>query len=469
METSVFYIKKGSSRIEQIWQSIKRSFREFLSVPSLIIIAFFILAICSNLLDHGDHPIFKPVRALMKNTIFQDPKATSTLLGTIASSIITVLSLTITLLLIVVQQSATTMTAQVFDQFLRSRHNQTYFGFFVGLAFYSLILLSTVNQDFNPVIGASFAFILSVVALYLLIILVYTTINDMRPAVIISSIYDQVMLARDKQVSFIRKTRNKPQLTGNWRISVKTTAHGYITRIHLDRIDKFIKNINNETEVVLLVSIGDYVAFHDELAYVTANAKEDGCAIGNAVGNAIELEKQRDIGIDPGDGVEQLRTIAWTSVSTAKQSPYPGLLVIRNLRDVLLHWSEREIHPAKNVYPIVYKDTGIPVIMETFESLAIISSESMQHQVFIEILFTFITSFNRISEENKKRTEDIILRMLSAMGDFVLTAALERKLEELIKMLISEGRNETAAAVQKAKDRLKESVGIINSRSTRIK
>ncbi len=129
-KNAVVFIQKGDGPFFQRWQTVKRAFREFLSVPTFIIIGFLALAMCSNIIDREHSMWLKPVRAFMKTNIFNDVKATSDLLGAIACGIITVTSLTITLLLIVVQQTAASMSSQVFDQFLRSRHNQVYIGFF---------------------------------------------------------------------------------------------------------------------------------------------------------------------------------------------------------------------------------------------------------------------------------------------------------------------------------------------------
>ena len=59
----------------------------------------------------------------------------------------TVASITISLLLLALQQSAANMTTQILDQFLRRRINQAYFGFFVGLALYSLVTLTLATVD----------------------------------------------------------------------------------------------------------------------------------------------------------------------------------------------------------------------------------------------------------------------------------------------------------------------------------
>ncbi len=102
---------------------------------------------------------------------FIDAETTSNLLAAIAAGIITVTSMTISLLLLAVQQGAGSMTTAVFDQFMRRRVNQTYFGFFIELALYSLVALATVHESSNAVLGATVGFLLTVVALFFLIIL----------------------------------------------------------------------------------------------------------------------------------------------------------------------------------------------------------------------------------------------------------------------------------------------------------
>jgi len=86
----------------------------------------------------------------------------------------------------------------VYDQFLRRRYNQFYFGFFIGLALYTLTTLATVNQAFNPVFGATLVLVLTMVALYLLVLLLYSTINQMRPVEIIGMIRSHVLSARER-------------------------------------------------------------------------------------------------------------------------------------------------------------------------------------------------------------------------------------------------------------------------------
>lgn len=77
------------------------------------------LALATYLLDNASVDWLQPVRRFMSNHVFGDPESTGQLLGAIAGSLITVASITFSLLLLAIQQSAGAMTHSVIDQFLR--------------------------------------------------------------------------------------------------------------------------------------------------------------------------------------------------------------------------------------------------------------------------------------------------------------------------------------------------------------
>jgi uncharacterized membrane protein len=253
----------------------------------------------------------------------------------------TVASITISLLLLALQQSAANMTTQILDQFLRRRINQAYFGFFVGLALYSLVTLTlaTVDKPFNPIFGATLAFLLTVVALYLLIILLYTTINQMRPVQVLEAIHDHVLAARERQLVLVRKTRRKPSGDGSVTVPVKAAEEGFVTRIDVDAIGLAALSLSSQVEIILVVSVGSYVVFQDVIANVTAHPDHDVAELIEITREAVLLERLRDITADAGYGVEQLAMIGWTSISSAKSNLGPGLLALHALRDIMAHWS----------------------------------------------------------------------------------------------------------------------------------
>ncbi len=454
--------------IADLWDRIRRSFAEFLTIPTIVIVVFLLLAAGSYVLESAEVGWLQAARENLSIHVFADSQATSALLGTIAGGVITVTSIIISLLLVALQQSAASLTNQVFDQFLRRRINQFYFGFFVGLSLFSLVTLATVTESFNPVFGASLAFLLTVIGLYILLLLLYTTINQMRPAVIIEAIHAHTLNARQYQRSLILKTRRSSRASGPIRRPVKAQRHGFVTGIDIDALGAAARDLGDEAEVVLRVSMGSYRAFEDVVADIKARTVEETKKLEEAVQAAVHFESQRDIMCDPAYGVEQLEMIAWTSISTAKSNPASGLLIIQSLRDISARWSvEDNEAPKQEPFSVVYTDNVFPRLMDAFETLAVVSYDSMQHQSFAEVIHALAVMFDRLPPAQQRRAEDTILRIISALGEFVLTAELDSTLSALAEALNNCARTSTASAVQAAQDQLRRSIGKLHSRATR--
>jgi uncharacterized membrane protein len=458
------------SILRRLPQTIRRAFAEFLKIPALIILAFLALAAAATALDYAYAGPGHPLHTALREYFFRNGQATSDLLATIAGSIITVLSITFSMLLLAVQQAAGALTHQVYDQFLRRRINQIYFGFFVGLAVYTLVILATVDQPYNPVFGATVALVLTLVALVLVIVLLYTTVNQMRPVVVIEKIHDHALRARERQLAWLRRVRPVAQSSGQFESPVTAAVHGYIVRIDVDALGAAAKAADGEVEFLLRVPIGASVAFQDEIATIRADRAADFTQLADCVRAAVHIEQQRDLDADPAYGIEQLAIIAWTSISTAKSNPSPGLLVLHSLRDLLARWSAEPAEPSPSTVervPVVYVDDVMMRLFDAFETLAVVASESMQPQTAAEFVRTFATMFHRLPAEHQSRAEDLIRRSLSALGDHVLTAELDAAFHELVAALNVAGRTGAATEVEAARHSLAATIGKLRSRSTR--
>lgn len=455
----------------RLWEIVHRAFVEFLKVPTMVIAGFLLLAMVTFILDDASTTAEGQA---MWGGLFSDAQAARDFLGVIAGSIITVTSITLSLLLIAVQQGAAALTSLVFDQFLRRRTNQLYFGFFIGLALYSLLVLASINPSHQPVYGLAAAGVLTVVALYMLIVLIYTTINQMRPVVIITSIHDHVLRARERQLEFLRRTRRAPRFPGTARARISADRSGFMVRLDVPAIEQTVADADGE--IVILVSIGDYVAFGDPIAEIRMEVGPDVGSLEAAIRKAIALEGQRDLDTDPAYGVEQLATIGWTSISTAKSNPGPGLLTIWNLRDLLARWlqtdeafgASNDVAAAGPAAPVIYVDNLPERLMRAFESLAVVTSESMQHQSAAEIYLTFASQLRRMPPQLQRQADDLLLRSLSGLGDQILTSDLEVSLSALADALTAAGQTRSAAAIAAAQRQLGRSIGRLNSRATRV-
>ena len=93
----------------------------------------------------------------------------------------------------------------------------------------------------------------------------------------------------------------------------------------------------------------------------------------------------------------------------------------------------------------------------------------MQPRTAAEIIRTLAVMFHRLPIEQQRRSEDLVRRSLSALGEHVLTAELDAALAELIHALEGAGRHVTGLEVRRARDRLGISIGKLGLRATRAK
>jgi uncharacterized membrane protein len=454
----------------RIAKAIRRAFAEFLAIPTAVISFFLLLALVMYVIDAGRAAHDGPRSENLWGGLFNDLQATREFLGVIAGSIITVTSITLSLLLIAVQQGASALTSLVFDQFLRRRTNQIYFGAFIGLALYSLLVLASIKPSHHPVYSVALAGLLTVAALYMLIVLIYTTIDQSRPVVIITAIHDHTHAARARQFGFVRSTRRVPRLRGPAGARVVADRGGFVTRIDAAGIAEAAPG--GETEITILVSIGDYVATGDPIAEIRTIGGADTASLRPKVQAAFVLDSQRDLDTDPAFGIDQIMTIGWTSISTAKSNPGPGLLAIQNLSDLLACWlrTDEEFGApgvAEPSTPVVYVDNLPTVLMRAFETLAVVASEAMQPQTAAEIYRTLARLLPRLPDTLRRQADDLVLRSLSGLGDHVLTSELEASLAAMRDALRAAGRPGSADAVAAALHGLGRSIGRLNSRSTR--
>lgn len=442
-----------------LWETLKTSFAEFLLLPSIIILLFLLLAFVAHLLDGADILALRGFKSFMEHMMFVDNKGTSSLLGVAAAGAMTISTFTISLLLIVVQQSATALSSQVLDRFLRSRSNQTYFGFFLGLSFFLLLELATVNDSFNPVIGATLAFVFTMFALFLLMVLVYTTINQMRSGVVIESIYSHIIHAEKSLSRLTEITRRHSRFGGSVCVGVRVRRHGYVIAIDANRLAEGMKEIAGEVEVELLVSMGSYVPFDYKIALIRAFDRESAKKVAKLLCTAVRIARQRDITQDPAYGIGQLENIGWTAISTAKSKPSTGAQIIRALGNVLLYRGRDDQKPATQVLPIVYHDTVQAKLFDALENLVVVSSESLQHQSYYRILNTLGLAYSKLNQQGQERIENIILTALSVLDKHTLTANLDQTLGNMCNLMKTNNRLGMADTIQQVHDKVKKAQG----------
>lgn len=379
---------RGGSRLSQTSRLIGWSFREFFGVPLAIVAAFALLAVLSILADQGHVLHVQGWRAGLAHLIGR--KASAQALQAIASGVVTVTSITFSVLLLAVQQTASNLSPVVFNQFIRRKGNQALLGFFVGLAVYSYVVMAAVQDKTPPIIGAFLATILVVVAMLFLLVLIYTTVNQMRPANVLRQIHDRALQAREHETELLRRTRREERSQRPVLATFTTDTNGYVIRISVAELAHALQTVPR-AEIRLHVTLGQYVAVGDTIATVRDDDEEDARSLEDAVSRAVLIGRQRDLQQDATTGVDELGNIAWSNGSSAKHSPEVTRQALHELRDLAAQWLQDDREPPSRAEDqerlgVVYMDNDLDRIFEILFSLLLGAEESRQHMTAARVL-----------------------------------------------------------------------------------
>lgn len=362
---------------------MRRVIRQFALTPLLVVLAFAALAAVSIIADQTQSVgVLNVVRDEVGHVVGKS--ASSAALQAIATGLVTVTSITFSVLLLAVQQTASSLSPVVFDQFMQRRTNQAFLGFFVGLALFSYVVMAAVQDKTPPILGAALASVLTVVALLILLMLVYSTINQMRPTSVLTALHDRALTARASQSELRRRTQRESTSKQPIRATYVSGVTGYLNGVDLKALARPLSGVN-DVEICLQVAVGDHVAYGDTLATVRAGADCDAEALGRELGAALQFSRQRDLGSDPTTGIDQLANIGWSNGSSSKHNPEVAREVLAALRDLAARWiiseplGEEEPSPCGEPVRVVYPDNGLDRLLDALYSLLTVGYESKQY------------------------------------------------------------------------------------------
>lgn len=396
-----------------------RALTGFFAVPLVVVAVFAALAVFSILADQQLIPL-GGIRKGLDQVIGNQAAAPT--LQAIAAGVITIASITFSVLLLAVQQTASNLSPVVFDQFIRRKGNQFLLGYFVGLSLYSYVVMAAVQQKNPPIVGAFLATVLTVIALALLLVLIYSTVDQMRPSNVLREIHKRTLAARKYEAELIRRTHRSERSTSRVLATYTADTNGYITEISLPSLARSLARIPN-AEVRLHVTLGDYVAYGDVIATVRDDDEEHARSLENTVRAAVVIASERNLQRDATTGIDELGNIAWSSASSAKHNPEVARQALNELRDLAARWmldpprndrnaqgADEHGHDDDDALPIVYPDNDLDRIFQTLFSLLVSAQESRQHMTAARVLDAYAALLPHAPEAERDR----IARDLSA-------------------------------------------------------
>lgn len=428
----------------QSWRLVVTALREFAAAPLMVVAAFLVLAGISILADQtrvaGLSVIGQAFGTLIGN------QASSTALQSIATGMLTVTSITFSVLLLAVQQTASNLSPVVFDQFVRRRINQVLLGFFVGLSLFSYVVLAAVQDKRPPLVGAGVATLLTVVAMLLLLVLVYTTVDQMRPTNVLRQIHDRALAARSRQRGLRERTMRRGESMDPVTATYRSDAMGYVTGIDLDALASALDAVP-KAEITLQVTLGQAISFGDTVATVRDDHPEEANSLLRQVRDAIRMESRRDIDMDATNGISEIANIGWTSGSSAKQSPRVAQQAVDALTDLAARWIDEAAEPCDRAADpprlrVVYRDDDLDRVLDSLYSLVVSAHESHQHLTAVRVLEAYTELFPRTTGAVRRRMERDLRSfepLLDEMPPSPMLRAARARLAERVESCIKGG------------------------------
>lgn len=434
-------------------ERLRRAFGEFLAVPLLIVLAFLALAVLVDRADNaaGAVETWGPLRRFL-GQYAGDTQSAIVVLTAIAGSLITVASITFSILLLAVQQGATALTSQVVEHYLRRLSNKVYFGFFVGASVFVLVTLVQTGHTPHPVLGVAVSTLCAGASLVVLLLLIYSTVDQTRPVSLLKSIHDTTVLARGRQAAWLERTSPPREGDLDAGTPVLSGRYGYLARLRLGALERLAARAPG-SRIVVCFTVGDRVASGDVLARVVGPPVDAGLAA--AIRDALPIEEKRDIGVDAAWGVGHLGSIGWTALSSVKSDPALGALAIHMLDDLLDRWAGgRAVPPRPAGAAVAYPDRIMDLLLDQIEGLVVSTAESHQHQSLALIVGGLARLFPALNGHEQRAVARIAGTVASALPSHLPARALAASLADLRGTLGRQGFAEAAARLAAAEDAL---------------
>jgi uncharacterized membrane protein len=379
-------------------ERLHRSMFEFIAAPALIVCGFVVLAEVIDWLDNhaGPQRSWSALRTWLAQYV-GDTQSAIGVLTAIAGSLFTVTSITFSILILAVQQGATVLNSQIVDHYLRRASNRAWFGFFVGISLFALITLVQTTHTRAPIFGVMMSTILGAVALFALIVLIYGTIDQMRPATLIAAIVDTAVAARHRQLPLLAASGSCVVEGGS---IVYADQSGHVARVDGRALEALLAR-HDDLRIAIRPAIGDFVTIGDPPAVLSTGHE----ALADTVAAAIILTQKRDIADDAGYSLHHLHTIGWTAISTARSDPAVGAIAIQALRDLIVTWRDDPVRAdgdGRGGVRLGYDDRLPRQLIDTLESLMVAASESRQHQTMALLLDTVTAVLPVVSPRQRR-------------------------------------------------------------------
>jgi uncharacterized membrane protein len=274
-----------------------------------------------------------------------DPQVAQVILSSIATSIMTVVSIVFAILLMTLTLASTQFSPRILVSFARDRTTQWTLGVFLGTFSYCIAALPAARslpQPFVPVVTTSGAMVLALVSVGWLIFFIHHISQAISVNHIVDRIARETELVIDLFMPDPRRSFLPPQASENTspaaEVALPSQRSGYIRYVDVGRLLYLARTygirVRSERRVGHFIPAGVPLLSVSHSERVTAERSAHLLA-------TFDIGPTRTLQQDVEFGVIQIADIALRAISPAVNDPSTAISCIDQLSRILIRWVSR--------------------------------------------------------------------------------------------------------------------------------
>lgn len=395
-------------RFRILWSDLAASiwFRPLLWVLAMAALALFLITVDRSLSARGIH-------VELPYLLLSEVEGARTLLGAIAAALLTVTTLTFSIIMLAVVQTANAYSPRILDAYFSDPINQHVLGIFTGTFLYSLFVLREVRSidgiGYVPPIAVAGVLISIFVATVAFLFFIGHVAHSIKVSDVIKRIQAETREAMavifPEDMGQPCAEEQAPEVPEGAAGMILATRDGYVAAIASSEL----LSVATRTGVVLRleVMVGDSVLRGTPLASVWPRAKAE--TLAEYVRDAVAVRDERTLVQDAHYGAQQLSDMALRALSTSINDPTTAVNCIDGLATLSVELVQ---HPPVSPYRCD-ADGNLRVIAQgqSFASLLDVAFNQIRHYAASDPVVTLhlLTVFRQIGYSASRPSDRVAL------------------------------------------------------------
>ncbi|RBP78025.1 DUF2254 domain-containing protein [Marinomonas rhizomae] len=346
-----------------------------------------------------------------------DASVTRDLLTTVASSVMTVVSITFSITIVALTNASSQFGPRLIRNFMEDSSTQVVLGVFISLFVYCLILVRTTDDfaggDFLPGLTIAGAIAMTLFGILLLIYFIHHVSLNLQSDSVIDNVYQELQYSinqifkqqKEEEDNYPSAKKNPPSTPTEAKKSytqyeLKSHSCGYIQAIDYSTLTNLMTRRGGHLNIS--VNPGDFIV--NRMVIMTCDIKQFSEKDRQILRGSFTLGPQRTPIQDPEFAVHQLVEIALRALSPGINDPYSAIACVDKLTAAVCDLTQKNFPEG-----ITYDESGTEKVTyktTSFENLANIAFNQIRQysQTCLAVQLRQLEGLIRVAEQANHAT-----------------------------------------------------------------